>query len=144
MGDNQAARATGATQAKRRSSACPGSSSPHRYHLRTAKRSTLGDATPRDGLWEWSNMLASPSRLARGRSMAQATPSTAQPPGRSRQDRLVKSQLQFGYHPSQRCKKGDPKASAIGRNPTDKGNSVLRPPARNAILWSKPKAYPFR
>src|SRR5206468_5791460 len=27
----------------------------------------------------------------------------------------------FGYYPSQRCTKGHPKASAIGRNPTDKG-----------------------
>jgi hypothetical protein len=53
---------------------------------------------------------------------------------------LVKSLFGLTDGESQRGKKGE---QGTGPNPTDKGNSVLRPPARSAILWSADEEYPL-
>src|SRR5919109_3206614 len=115
MEDMRATPASGATQTKGRSAARTEPSSPHRHHLRAEEWPTLGDATPGDGLRQWSNLLAQAARLAEGWRVAQAAPGATQSPGRSRQDRLVESFTRLGHRSSQRCrcrcKKGDLKAA---------------------------------
>src|SRR5438105_1120661 len=78
---------------------------------------------------------------AGGGSVAQATPSITQQTWRSGQDRLVKSQPGQRYHRCQRRKKGGLQASAIGRNPTDKGKPGTKRhvvvEAKGIQLWVK-------
>jgi transposase len=75
----------------------------------------VGIPAARDGLRLGDDLLAATQRMARGRRLAQAPPSLAQPLGRSRPHRLV---ARFsGLLGGARAKGGD----ETGKNPTDRG-----------------------
>lgn len=106
---------SGEAKAERRSSACARSGSTDRHPLRSSERNTLGDASQRDGLWQWHDVLASAPRVASRRSVGASPPSFSGKAGTSRRDRLEPRRGRFRLD---RGKKGGEKT---GPNPTDKG-----------------------
>ena len=77
----------------------------------------MGVVAPRDGLWQWDDLLATLARLARGRGLAPPAPGAARPFGRARCHRLVAGQS--GQHQRTGKKGGE----ATGPNPTDRGKA---------------------
>src|SRR6266542_3302282 len=146
MGDNRTASTKRATQAQRRSPSCARPSSPHRYHLRTAKRPTVGDAATGDGLW--SGFPATPGsgvtcwRRLRDWQEAGVWRSLH----RALLDRLGEADkidwsrvsLDSDTVRAKGVKRGTHKPKLLGATPQIRANR-----ARSAMLWSKPKEYPF-
>src|SRR5205814_8253567 len=59
------------------------------HHLRAQDGHPLGVPAPRDGLWQWCDLLAPLTGVAPGRGVAAVAPRVAQPLGRGGPDRLA-------------------------------------------------------
>ena len=85
------------------------------HPVRAPQRHTLGDASPGDGLRQWYDLLAPPSRMARGWDLGSPPPSLIGSVGPGRSNRLEPCLYRFLIRPLSRG------GEKTGENPTDRG-----------------------
>ena len=117
MGTNQTTFATGTAQAQRRATPSARSRLSEGYSVRAQDRHAMGISSTRDGMWQRHDLLASPSRLATSRPVANDLAGSAGRVGGRWRDRLV------DLGDGQLLCPGAFWGEKTGPNPTDRGKN---------------------